>query len=363
MIGIPTTAGTGSDAQSYAVLSDARTHVKMACGDPGAAFRIALLDPALTVSQPAGVTAASGYDALSHAIEAFVTTARTPLSQTFAREAFRLVRGQLAHVLQQPDDLEARGAMLLGSHLAGLAIEHSMLGAGHACANPLTAQFDVTHGIAVSLMLPHVVRWNAEAVGPLYADLLDGPGSPGSARRRAAGRRAGAGRGDLRLPAAAWPTPASREDALPALAEAAAAQWTGGFNPRPLTRESALALYRRRLGPLSTHYAVRWRWSSSGRTAAPGPGCDTRSSSCSPRSAARSAMTWSTGALTSRRDLADFLDRPPVVRCRRGRSSTPASPPSSTATGAAHFAGRLQGRGLELGPLHRPIPAASPACR
>ena len=95
MIGIPTTAGTGSDAQSYAVLSDARTHVKMACGDPGAAFKVALLDPALTVSQPASVTAASGYDALSHAIEAFVTTARTPLSQTFAREAWRLVRGQL----------------------------------------------------------------------------------------------------------------------------------------------------------------------------------------------------------------------------------------------------------------------------
>ena len=68
--------------------------------------------------------------------------------------------------------------MLLGSHLAGLAIEHSMLGAAHACANPLTAQFDVTHGIAVSLMLPHVVRWNAEVAGPLYADLLDGPGSP-----------------------------------------------------------------------------------------------------------------------------------------------------------------------------------------
>jgi alcohol dehydrogenase len=244
MIGIPTTAGTGSDAQSYAVLSDARTHVKMACGDAGAAFRIALLDPALTVSQPASVTAASGYDALSHAIEAFVTTARTPLSQTFAREAWRLVRGQLAHVLQQPDDLEARGAMLLGSHLAGLAIEHSMLGAGHACANPLTAQFDIIHGIAVSLMLPHVVRWNAAVVGPLYAELLDGgAGSPDPA----AGERLA---GELEQVAAICGFPSSleqagiAEDALPSLAEGAAAQWTGGFNPRPLTREAALELYR-----------------------------------------------------------------------------------------------------------------------
>jgi alcohol dehydrogenase len=243
MIGIPTTAGTGSDAQSYAVLSDPRTHVKMACGDPGAAFKIAILDPALTISQPEGVTSASGYDALSHAIEAFVTTARTPLSQTFAREAFRLVRGQLQHVLRQPADVDARGAMLLGSHLAGLAIEHSMLGAAHACANPLTAQFDVAHGIAVSLMLPHVVRWNAEVVGPLYADLVDGPG-PGDPL---AGERLA---GELEQVAAACGFPRDLaevgviEDALPALAEGAAAQWTGGFNPRPLTREAALELYR-----------------------------------------------------------------------------------------------------------------------
>jgi alcohol dehydrogenase len=243
MIGIPTTAGTGSDAQSYAVLSDARTHVKMACGDPGAAFRIALLDPVLTCSQPPLVTATSGYDALSHAVEAFVTTARTPLSQTFAREAFRLVRGQLVHVLREPDHLEARGAMLLGSHLAGLAIEHSMLGAGHACANPLTAEYDITHGIAVALMLPHVVRWNAALVNALYADLVDGPGAPDPM----AGERLA---GELEEVAATCGFPPSlaaagvSEDALPALAEAAAALWTGGFNPRPLTRESALALYR-----------------------------------------------------------------------------------------------------------------------
>ena len=172
----------------------------MACGDPGAAFKVALLDLVLPCASRASVTSASGYDALSHAVESFVTTVRTPLSQTFRAEAWRLTRGNLGRVLREPDDLDARGAMLLGSHLAGLAIEHSMLGAGHACANPLTAQFDVAHGIAVSLMLPHVVRWNAEVAGPLYPDLLQGTGRP-IPRRRTAGRRAGAGRGDLRLPA------------------------------------------------------------------------------------------------------------------------------------------------------------------
>jgi len=91
MIGVPTTAGTGSDAQSYAIISDPTTHEKMACGDPGAAFRIALLDPVLTVSQPPVVTALAGYDALSPAVESFVTMPRTGLSDLFARDAWRLL--------------------------------------------------------------------------------------------------------------------------------------------------------------------------------------------------------------------------------------------------------------------------------
>src|SRR5207247_225277 len=87
-IGVPTTAGTGSEAQSYALIADDQTHMKMACGDRKAAFRIAILDPELTVSQPAKVTALTGIDALSHALEAYVTTRRSPVSQIFAREGW-----------------------------------------------------------------------------------------------------------------------------------------------------------------------------------------------------------------------------------------------------------------------------------
>src|SRR5207253_5809145 len=134
MIGIPTTAGTGSEAQSYALISDPETHVKMACGDPKAAFRIAILDPALTVSQPAAVRAAAGYDAISHAVESYVTTARNPASDLFAREAWRLLNGAYERAMNQPADMQALSNMLLGSHYAGIAIEHSMLGATHACA-------------------------------------------------------------------------------------------------------------------------------------------------------------------------------------------------------------------------------------
>ncbi|MBO0860717.1 MAG: iron-containing alcohol dehydrogenase, partial [Chloracidobacterium sp.] len=162
MIGIPTTAGTGSDAQSYALISDAETHVKMACGDPQAAFKIALLDPRLTLTAPPGLTATSGYDAVSHAVESYVTKKRNPVSRMLAREAWRLLEANFERVLNEPANIEARGAMLLGSYLAGLAIENSMLGATHACANPLTKNFGVTHGLAIAVMLPRVVRWNTD---------------------------------------------------------------------------------------------------------------------------------------------------------------------------------------------------------
>ncbi len=238
-IGIPTTAGTGSDAQSYALISDAETHVKMACGDDKAAFRIAILDPVLTISQPRDVTAIAGFDALSHAVESFVTTRRTSMSDLFAREAWRLLDGSYARVLAAADDLAARGAMLVGAHQAGIAIEASMLGATHACANPLTAKYGTTHGIAIAVMLPHVVRWNALVVGERYEELA--PEGKGEAGERLAARlddlaRAGA------LPRTLNEIGVRRDD-LPALAADAATQWTGTFNPRPFDAAAALELY------------------------------------------------------------------------------------------------------------------------
>jgi alcohol dehydrogenase len=245
MIGVPTTAGTGSDAQSYAIISDAVTHEKMACGDPGAAFRIALLDPALTVSQPRQVTAVAGYDALSHAVESWVTTRRTEISDLFAREAWRLLHDNYERVLDEPHNLDARGAMMVGAHQAGAAIEQSMLGAAHACANPLTARYGTPHGVAIAIVLPHVVRWNGEQVGARYAELLRAIGleagsDPGERCARRLEDLAQAGRLVSRL----RDLPVPVED-LDALAAAASAQWTGTFNPRPFDAAAALALYQR----------------------------------------------------------------------------------------------------------------------
>lgn len=239
MIGIPTTAGTGSEAQSYALISDERTHAKMACGDASAAFRVALLDPELTLSAPRGVTATAGFDAVAHAVETYVSTRRNPLSEIFSREAWRLLEGSYERTLARPEDLEARGRMLLGAHFAGAAIENSMLGAAHACANPLTARYGAEHGEALAMLLPSVVRWNASAVGARYAELSGRNSSDGvEALARRVEELAEAGGLRRRLSESG----VSRED-LPALALDASGQWTGRFNPRAFDAAGALEVY------------------------------------------------------------------------------------------------------------------------
>jgi alcohol dehydrogenase len=241
MIGVPTTAGTGSEAQTYAVISDASTHMKMACGDPSAAVRIAILDPDLTMTAPGRVTAMAGYDAIAHAVETWVTTRRTPFSETFSRRAWDLLSVAFERVMTHPGDGEARASMLLGSHFAGIAIEQSMLGAAHACSNPLTARYDLAHGLALSILLPHVVRWNAPAVSERYAALIGSADAAVAAEQLARtlerfGRAGGLGG---RLQDHGVPG-----DALPELAALAAEQWTGTFNPRPFDAAGALEIYR-----------------------------------------------------------------------------------------------------------------------
>ena len=244
-IGVPTTTGTGSEAQSYALISDPVTHRKMACGDPKVAFRIAVLDPLLSASQPRSIAAVAGYDALAHAVETYVSTRRNEISDLFARSAWRRLVGSYERIVEAPGDVVASGAMLLGAHEAGIAIEHSMLGATHACANALTALHGTTHGIAIAVMLPHVVRWNGAHVDGRYAHLAQpSNGRPSAdagdilAARLEALSRAGG------LPATLRELGVER-DALPALVADATTQWTGTFNPRPFDATGAQELFER----------------------------------------------------------------------------------------------------------------------
>ena len=246
MIGIPTTTGTGSEAQSYAVIADARTHVKMACGDPQAAFRIAILDPCLTLSQPADVSSATGFDALSHAVESYCSKRSTPLSQSFSREAWWLLERNYERVLRHPADLEARGAMQLGAFYAGLAIENSSVGAAHACANPLSARYRTPHGVAIGLLLSAVIRWTGPAAESAYGDLLHLSGGNSWKGKDASGflaQRLDELAASARLPRELRKE-GVREGDLESLAAEASSHWTVDFNPRLLTSLGAMEIYR-----------------------------------------------------------------------------------------------------------------------
>lgn len=238
-LGVPTTAGTGSEAQRFALISRASDHRKMACGDRKARFRTVILDPALVETVPRSVAAVTGIDALSHAVESFVTTRRNPVSTIFAHESFRLIERSFEQYLTDPSQAGPRGDMLLGAHLAGAAIEASMLGAAHSCANPLTARFGLVHGQAVGLMLPHVVRFNGSAVPELYEDLAAAAGLQGveALGNRLAELLAAAGL-HSRLESCGV-----TRDSLDLMAGEAAEQWTANFNPRAVDAAACRALY------------------------------------------------------------------------------------------------------------------------
>jgi alcohol dehydrogenase len=249
LIAVPTTAGTGSECQSFALIADEKTHDKMACGDPKAAARLAILDPLLTVTQPRQVAACTGIDAVAHAVETAVTKKRNELSWLNSREAFRLTAGNLDCVLQQPDNLDARAAMQLGAAYAGMAIENSMLGAAHSAANPLTARFDIIHGQAVGIMLPHVVRFNARQpdAAAIYAELARFAGLAAWRDRAEQAVEALIAQLESLLQAGQMPPSLSALNIppswLPKLAEEAAGQWTAQFNPRSITVSDFEAIY------------------------------------------------------------------------------------------------------------------------
>ncbi len=237
-IGIPTTIGTGSEAQSYALIAQDDTHIKMACGDKKAKFDTVILDPTVTDTLPKLVAAITGIDAIAHAVESFVSTRRNPLSQMFSIQAWKMLESNFQIAIDE-EHLDARGKMLFGAYLAGLAIENSMLGAAHACANPLTARYGITHGIAVSLMLPHVIRYNEQIVGGFYQELY----SKGNLADRIESLiECSDLPNTLQECSVQYPI---RSTDLANLAKEASVQWTAQFNPRPVGIDDFERLYEK----------------------------------------------------------------------------------------------------------------------
>jgi len=171
IIAIPTTAGTGSEVTFGAVITDTGAKFKFTVKSPSIAPKIALVDPELTLSMPPALTAATGMDALTHAIEAYTSKAAEPISDACALYAAELIATHLPQAVRDGKDLEARSAVLLGSLLAGIAFSHSDVGAVHCIAEALGGMYDIPHGICNAVCLPYVMEYCLEANRSRYARL------------------------------------------------------------------------------------------------------------------------------------------------------------------------------------------------
>jgi alcohol dehydrogenase class IV len=186
LVQIPTTAGTGSEVTPISIVTTGET-TKMGVVSPKLYADLAILDAQLTVGLPAKVTAATGIDAMVHAIEAYTTRhKKNALSDMLAREALKLLSRNLVTACEDGGNLEARQAMLLGAMLAGQAFSNAPVAAVHALAYPIGGIFHVPHGLSNALVLPHVMRFNAGHAAGSYAELAEivVPGSQGSDEAR-----------------------------------------------------------------------------------------------------------------------------------------------------------------------------------
>jgi len=245
---VPTTAGTGSEATPVAIITLPGDE-KRGVSSPALIARHAVLDPVLTLDLPRAVSAATGMDAMVHAIEAYTSAhLKNPLSDMLAREALRLLTGNMLRVCEEPENKIARGAMLLGAHLAGVAFANAPVAAVHALAYPLGARFHVPHGLSNVLMLPHVLGFNMPSAMPLYAELgpivdpaLDELGQ----QAKAAGliealRRMSIVTG---MPQKLRDVGVDREDLGQLASDAMLQDRLLGNNPRPMNEAQALQLY------------------------------------------------------------------------------------------------------------------------
>lgn len=238
----PTTAGTGSEATNVAVITDSASGVKQAIIQPQLIPDLAVIDACLTLGVPADLTAATGIDALTHAIEAYLARGANPLTQALAYRAITLISRALPIAVGQGHDLAARQDMMLGSYLAGMAFSNAGLGLVHAMAHQIGARYHIPHGVANAALLPSVMRFNRLVCQQAYRDIalaLGGPAldAPGLIDAISALIADIGLPGNLRLPGV-------NPDDFPALADAALADACLAGNPRSAGRDEIIDIYR-----------------------------------------------------------------------------------------------------------------------
>jgi len=242
MCAIPTTAGTGSEVGRSTVITIPSLGRKAVFGGPPMMPNLAILDPELTVGLPPHLTAATGMDAMTHAIESYVCPVFHPMCDAIALEAIRMVRIYLPRAVANGADLEARGQMLIAASMGAIAFQKD-LGAAHSLAHPLSTEFGVHHGLANAIVLPHVVRFNGEVDSQQYARVAEALGiGAGANPAEQVAQFLAAFNTDLKLLTRLRDVKVDRES-LPKLAGKAIQDGCHLTNPRPCTEADLLKLY------------------------------------------------------------------------------------------------------------------------
>ena len=249
VIALPTTAGTAAEVTINYVITDEENVKKMVCVDPNDIPTLAVIDPELMLSMPRGLTAATGMDALTHAIEGLITLGAWEMSDMFELKAIEMIAKWLPKAVETPSDIEARDAMATAQYIAGMAFSNVGLGLVHGMAHPLGAFYDIPHGVANALLLPYVMEYNAES--PSRAKYLDiaramGVDTAGMSVDEGVAAAVRAVRDlslSIRIPQRLHEIGVREED-IPALAVAAFNDVCTGGNPRPTSVGDIEKLYR-----------------------------------------------------------------------------------------------------------------------
>ncbi|RKQ52967.1 alcohol dehydrogenase [Vogesella indigofera] len=251
LIAINTTAGTASEMTRFCIITDQARHIKMAIVDRNVTPILSVNDASLMLAKPAALTAATGMDALTHAIEAYVSTAATPITDACALQAVRLIAANLRTAVRNGQDLHAREQMAYAQFLAGMAFNNASLGYVHAMAHQLGGFYDLPHGVCNALLLPHVEAFNASVAAGRLADVAAAMGEDVAALDAAAAaecclaaiRRLAA---DIDIPARLSELGVQEAD-IPLLAANALKDACGLTNPRPASQAEIEAIFRQAL--------------------------------------------------------------------------------------------------------------------